>query len=276
MAKVGRPKGSKDGQRTLIPVTCQHCGTVVLQPPSKSDRPFCGRECAAKGQHRSAWNKGKSKGTDSRIASIAAQVSRFYRANPDHNRGANHFRTYTPVSEATRAKMRANRQRQAITPAMRAALEHGRRYFKGRTKETDASVARRAGILSAKYVGVPNPAHSERMRRYYAANPEKHPIRILFMRGHETRIERLMREALTAAGIPFAAQFPVGRFFGDFALPEHRLIVEVDGEHWHDAERDARRDAKIALLGWRVIRFTGSRVTKDVHGCVSDLRKIIE
>lgn len=45
----------------------------------------------------------------------------------------------------------------------------------------------------------------------------------------------------------------------DFALVEHRLIVELDGRAWHDSvdarTEDARRDRRAERHGWRVLRF---------------------
>jgi very-short-patch-repair endonuclease len=46
----------------------------------------------------------------------------------------------------------------------------------------------------------------------------------------------------------------------DFAWPEHRLIVEIDGREWHtDREafqRDRRRQNALIDARWRVLRFT--------------------
>ena len=46
----------------------------------------------------------------------------------------------------------------------------------------------------------------------------------------------------------------------DFAYPELRLIIEVDGRRWHTSmeafEQDRLRDNHAQLAGWRVIRIT--------------------
>lgn len=47
-----------------------------------------------------------------------------------------------------------------------------------------------------------------------------------------------------------------GWWFADIALPDQRIVIEVDGDYWHrDKERDARRDADIQSQGWDVIRM---------------------
>ena len=51
----------------------------------------------------------------------------------------------------------------------------------------------------------------------------------------------------------------------DFAWPDTRLIVEVDGYAYHRSpiafEDDRERDVKLVLAGWRVLRFTWTQLT---------------
>jgi transposase len=43
---IGRPKGSKNGQPTLLPVACERCGKIVLVKPSLlATKRFCSRVC---------------------------------------------------------------------------------------------------------------------------------------------------------------------------------------------------------------------------------------
>jgi Transcriptional regulator, AbiEi antitoxin/Protein of unknown function (DUF559) len=50
----------------------------------------------------------------------------------------------------------------------------------------------------------------------------------------------------------------------DFAYPDRKLLIEVDGRAWHsrdaDFDRDRRRDVEAALRGWTVLRFTWRQV----------------
>jgi very-short-patch-repair endonuclease len=52
----------------------------------------------------------------------------------------------------------------------------------------------------------------------------------------------------------------------DFVWRDRRLIVEVDGYRYHRApsqfERDRERDVRLAMAGWRVLRFTWRQVTE--------------
>ncbi|MGY1914129.1 endonuclease domain-containing protein [Blastococcus sp. SYSU DS0973] len=64
---------------------------------------------------------------------------------------------------------------------------------------------------------------------------------------------------------------PDGPVFVDAAWPEVRLAVELDGAAFHGSEqareRDLRRDAALAVLGWQTLRFSYRRATSDPEGC---------
>jgi very-short-patch-repair endonuclease len=57
----------------------------------------------------------------------------------------------------------------------------------------------------------------------------------------------------------------------DAAWPEVKLAVEFDGAAFHadrDAwQRDLRRDAALAALGWVVLRFSHADVTRRPAAC---------
>lgn len=56
----------------------------------------------------------------------------------------------------------------------------------------------------------------------------------------------------------FYPQYPVGRFFVDFANPVAKIAIECDGAAYHqDQAKDAARQKEIEALGWRVFRITG-------------------
>lgn len=78
-----------------------------------------------------------------------------------------------------------------------------------------------------------------------------------------TPIESDMWHYIRALGLPFYPQYPVGRFFVDFADPAKKIAIECDGKQWHDAAKDAKRDSVLLSLGWRVMRFTGRQCYLD-------------
>ena len=80
------------------------------------------------------------------------------------------------------------------------------------------------------------------------------------LRLHATKAESLLwyelRE-LTASGLKFRRQSPIGPYIVDFVCPRVRLIVEVDGDS-HETEagkrHDVNRDAYLRSLGYAVVR----------------------
>jgi very-short-patch-repair endonuclease len=81
-----------------------------------------------------------------------------------------------------------------------------------------------------------------------------------------SELERMMLRLIRDAGLPQPqTQTLIAGHRADFAWPERRLIVEVDGwaAHGHRLafERDRARDLAHTLAGWTVVRFTHRQVT---------------
>ena len=63
-------------------------------------------------------------------------------------------------------------------------------------------------------------------------------------------------------GLKFRRQVSIEHFIVDFACPEKRLIVEVDGGQ-HTAESDRERTLRLEELGYRLIRFWNNDVLEN-------------
>ncbi len=77
---------------------------------------------------------------------------------------------------------------------------------------------------------------------------------------NEIRAHRLM-------GLGFRRQFPIAGYIADFACPDKRLIVEVDGSQHADGEvlmADTARTEKLCQDGWTVLRFWNDDVLRDI------------
>lgn len=65
-----------------------------------------------------------------------------------------------------------------------------------------------------------------------------------------------------------------GRHRLDLAYVHERVAVEMDGDAFHSSraqrDRDRRRDAALAGIGWLTLRFTHDRLHHDVDGCRRD------
>ncbi|MGB3387418.1 MAG: endonuclease domain-containing protein [Pseudaminobacter sp.] len=74
---------------------------------------------------------------------------------------------------------------------------------------------------------------------------------------NELRAHRLM-------GLGFRRQLPIDGYIVDFACPERRIVVEVDGSQHADAAYDCERDARLQALGWTVLRFWNDDVVSHI------------
>lgn len=88
------------------------------------------------------------------------------------------------------------------------------------------------------------------------------------------------RPLATGMVAQFEYQRAGGRTFRpDFAIPQHKIAIELDGFKHHatpeafaadlDRQREMERD------GWRFVRFTGKEINADVMRCVSDAEQFI-
>lgn len=89
---------------------------------------------------------------------------------------------------------------------------------------------------------------------------------------------RLRRKQLL--GVQFYRQKPIGDYIVDFFAPMARLVVEVDGSQHLEAEhaqKDGTRDAKLASLGLRVLRFSSREVLRERDALVEAIyRTLVE
>lgn len=63
--------------------------------------------------------------------------------------------------------------------------------------------------------------------------------------------------SLREYGLPFYPQYPISKYFADFADPHSSLVIECDGDAWHDKSRDQTRDEAMKALGWQILRIPG-------------------
>jgi very-short-patch-repair endonuclease len=102
----------------------------------------------------------------------------------------------------------------------------------------------------------------EEYRRFVQLLPDRfRAILDLVDPSAESPIESLIRVRLVLDGVrPIVSQFrPTPRHRVDL-LVRGALIVEADGEAWHDPEQDAIRDAFLRGLGYRVLRFSYNEI----------------
>jgi very-short-patch-repair endonuclease len=75
-------------------------------------------------------------------------------------------------------------------------------------------------------------------------------------------------------GLKFRRQFAIGKYIADFACPQAKLAIELDGaSHLGREERDDLRTVAIGEAGYRVVRFLNEEVKRDVEDVVKRIAR---
>jgi very-short-patch-repair endonuclease len=100
-----------------------------------------------------------------------------------------------------------------------------------------------------------------------ARSLRRHSIIARKLRADSTDAERILWRALRER-LPFykfRRQHPVGDRVTDFACPEKKIVIEIDGsQHADETQADGQRSFEIASHGYRVIRFWNNDVIKNL------------
>jgi very-short-patch-repair endonuclease len=76
-------------------------------------------------------------------------------------------------------------------------------------------------------------------------------------------------------GFKFVRQYPIARYYADFACREAMLVVEADGGQ-HLPKRDARRDASIRAAGYTLLRFWNHDVLGNTTGVLETIMRALQ
>lgn len=75
-------------------------------------------------------------------------------------------------------------------------------------------------------------------------------------------------------GYQFYRQKTIGNYIADFYCPKANLIIEIDGgQHYspEGKEKDGIKDAYMANLGIKVIRFSDREVFEKFHAVIEEI-----
>ena len=100
------------------------------------------------------------------------------------------------------------------------------------------------------------------------------------LRHNMTRHEcHLWFDYLSKLPIRVRSQKPIGDYIVDFYCPTARLVIELDGsQHYEEAheQKDALRDATLAGMGLKVLRYSNLDIDRRFEAVCEDIRLHIE
>ncbi|MFL6652895.1 MAG: endonuclease domain-containing protein [Sulfurifustaceae bacterium] len=104
--------------------------------------------------------------------------------------------------------------------------------------------------------------------------------RARIVRNQATDAERYLWQRLRKrqmGGYRFRRQVPIAEYVADFACLEARLVIELDGgQHEERKAYDARRDARIAAHGLKVLRFWDDDVFRTLDAVLDEIWRALE
>lgn len=93
------------------------------------------------------------------------------------------------------------------------------------------------------------------------------PYKFGFSHGGMTPIEEKLWHAIRMLGLEMYPQFPVGKYYLDFANPFHKIALEADGKAHNLPEiiaRDEQRTQELEKAGWTIYRITGRILSRPL------------
>lgn len=90
-----------------------------------------------------------------------------------------------------------------------------------------------------------------------------------YRRAHPTSLEKILMAWLDDLGVSYRREYAVDGCYFDFYLPEHTLLIEVDGAAWHGqtvhgedrVSRDTWKTHTAAWGGYRLLRLAETAMT---------------
>lgn len=140
-------------------------------------------------------------------------------------------------------------------------------WNRGLTKE-DPRVLKGAEKLAQVLKGVPpnyiwteerRKAKSEWRKKLHQEHPEMHPNRKLA--GNRSKMsypEKIAYDWLQQNKVQFEHQKKIGNYYPDFVVGN--LIIEIDGEYWHNPEKDKIKDDFFISLGYNIYRIKAKEI----------------
>lgn len=94
----------------------------------------------------------------------------------------------------------------------------------------------------------------------------------------DTSIELKIKEVLEENNIQYEHPFKFNdKFLCDFAIVDKKIIVECDGDYWHNREdikkRDRSKNAYIRKCGWEILRFWEKDINNNINMCKNKIIK---
>jgi len=276
---------------------CQLCGKIYT--PRSKNQKYCSSDC----YHKSTighipWNKGLTKETSKLLEEIGRKISMKTRGK---------LRKIRPIKYCLNCKTQIDGMPCQIKSKKFCSKECAHQYMKGQNSpmfgkkhreesKKKMSVKKKGksweelygiekarklkALFSERMKGPNNPmykkSHSLCVRKFLSLNTIKQYQEGRVAKSINTSIEKIMMEALQKMNVQFVHQYNFNnKFVCDFAIPSKKIIIECDGDYWHNLDRVKKRDkAKnvyIKKCGWQILRFWEHDIKNNINKCIEKI-----
>ena len=248
---------------------------------------------------RLAYRQGKMKGHTAKAVAVRAAQCRGVPLSPEHKAKMSAALRGKPLSDAHKLAVSAGRKRYFRDhPPEPLTTEHRNKIAIGtRQALAQLSVEAKARmktvytpelkVLRSQQTKAALSRLTHEQREQWRLNmqlswqrlsAEQRKARLVCTRRRSSALETTVANVLDALGINYERQAFVAGTFPDFLIPDRNLILECDGEYWHSRpgrkEYDARRDARLEAIGYRVLRLPEENITSGA--CEQTLRAVMQ
>jgi len=241
-------------------VKCKYCGKL------HNNKTFCSRACKAKWQSTQIpWNKGLKTGKRSKESIIKQIQSRVgYKHSDETKKKIGLGNKGKLVSKET--CMKISNAKKGKKPS-KLVLDRLRIAFKGR-KHSQKTIEQMKKNSYWKGKALTT-EHKELLRQ--------HMIKRLSsgeMNNYDTSIEKKVENFLLFNNIyDYTKQYRYKLGVADFYLPTYNVIIECDGDYWHNLpgrkEQDKKQTEYLNSIGFEVIRLSEKDINNDVERCLN-------
>ena len=138
--------------------------------------------------------------------------------------------------------------------------------------------------MSISHIGKPNSRYGQRTSEETKQKMRESALKRMKegnnkVKYKNTDIERIIEKLLKKENINFIKQYYITKVgIVDFFLNDFSIIVECDGEYWHNTEKarkkDINRDFRALMFhGFKTIRLNGGKIRKDYEYCFKIIKK---
>ena len=256
-------------QENVHYVVCRACGANQAAITTKHLK-------ACSGLHLADYMKTYPQSPLASMVTVARRVKTDKQRRAQSSKLKERFQTVE--GEVTRKQISDASKRLMQTPYRDKASEHLTRYNRDHRQEKAVESRTRWQ----------DPGFRAKMREVHERGRGALLASIANARGRLTKTftkpHRALEEALLAAGLRgLEREYPIGPYRVDEALPNFKLVLEVDGCYWHGCQEcgfhgrpenlalDKRKNTYLLRRGWRVIRVPEHRIKDDLSRVVAEL-----